>query len=73
MIQYDVGDKVRLLKPIWDDGADAYPSGYIAEAGDVVIVRAVKVSKFWDLYVSHEEITDNSFGVNFDEVKRVTS
>lgn len=30
--------KVRLIKDIWDDGADHHPSGYIARKGEVLNV-----------------------------------
>lgn len=64
-----VGDKVRTLTSIWDDGADCYPPGYIANSGDVLVVREIRDR--W-ICVSHEDITDNSFCIYPGEWARVT-
>lgn len=45
------GARVRLLKSIYDDGEDHNPSGWIASAGDVVIVKDVRGDV---LAVAHE-------------------
>jgi len=61
-----VGQRLRMTKPIWDDGCENHhPSGYIAFVGDVVIVRRLKGER---IYVSHPDVTDNSFWVTEDEV-----
>lgn len=65
-----VGDKVKLTKDIWDEDSDnAYPPGYIALRGEVVIVRGVQAGC---IYVSHEHITDNSFLLKDDEYEHAT-
>lgn len=64
---YALGDKVRLLSDIWDDGEDHHPPGYLAMKGEVLVVRTVKPNF---LYISHEHITDRSFQVNMDEIER---
>lgn len=53
-----IGDKVRLLSSIYDDGEDHHPPGYIADMGDIVVVRNILLGR---IAVSHEEILDNSF------------
>lgn len=57
---YAVGSKVRLTKAIWDDGEDHHPPGWLAQRGEVLVVRQVHGT---DLAVSHEDITDSSFMV----------
>lgn len=54
-----VGDKLVLTADIYDDGADHHPPCYIGIAGDIVIVR--KIHNGCGVYVSHEDVTDNSF------------
>lgn len=46
-----VGDKVRLLKSIYDDGEDHHPTGCIAYRGEVLIVKEVRADS---LAVAHE-------------------
>ena len=53
-----VGDKVRLIKDIYDDGADYHPPGYCARRDEIVIVR---VAREKSLAVSHEDVTDSAF------------
>jgi hypothetical protein len=36
-----IGDRVRLLKSIYDDGEDHHPPGWIAHRGEIVIVKIV--------------------------------
>lgn len=68
--KFAVNDKVRLLDDIWDDGQDHHPPGYLARRGEVLIVRS-DVARTFPIYVSHEEITDNSFGVELSEIEKV--
>lgn len=46
-----VGARVKLLKSIYDDGADHHPPGWLAQAGEVLIVKAVRGDV---LAVAHE-------------------
>lgn len=46
-----VGGQVRLLKSIYDDGEDHHPPGWIAQAGEVLIVKEVRGDV---LAVAHE-------------------
>ena len=62
-----VGDKIRTLTSIWDDGADCHPPGYLASAGEVLVVR--KISDRW-ICVSHDDITDSSFCIHPGEWER---
>ena len=66
---YAQGDKVRLLKNIWDNGEDHHPPGYLAYKGEVLIVRS-GTGKSGVLAISHEHITNNAFTVTLDEVER---
>lgn len=71
MTQFKVGDKVRLLKQVILDGDGCWPNVLIP-AGDILIIRKVYDAdecSWADCSVSHEEITDNSFGVKADEIE----
>lgn len=37
-----VGGRVRLLKDIWDGGEDHHPPGWIAQSGEVLIIKEVR-------------------------------
>lgn len=65
---FQVGQRVRLLKDIWDDGQDHHPPGYIAHKGEVLIVRRADGRGTFPVAVSHENVTDRSFGVALDEI-----
>lgn len=64
---YEVGQRVRLLRDIWEDGEDL-PPGVIARRGAELVVRKIGDGPF-PLHVSHEEITDRTFGVRESEVE----
>lgn len=69
-----IGDKVKLLKDIWEDGDDHHPSGYIAKEGEILIVRNVvepESTSHFPIYISHEYITNKSFGVMPDEIEQI--
>lgn len=72
-IEYKVGDKVRLLRDIYDDGEDHHPPGYIGLVGEIVVIRSIlKSAEAGErIYVSHENITNNSFFVYSREIKPV--
>lgn len=63
-----IGDRVKLLKSIWDDGEDHHPPRFLAAMGQVVVVKAVDADL--SLAVAHEDVTDNqSFAIYKDEYK----
>lgn len=65
-----VGQRVALLADIWDDGCENHhPSGYLAQRGEILIVRAVDPGHEFPVCVSHEHITDNSFRVALSEIE----
>lgn len=69
-----IGDKVKLLKDIIDHGDDCHPPGYFGQKGEILIIRKISENislDFWPIYISHEEITDNSFGVMPDEIEKI--
>lgn len=70
MSEIAVGQKLKLLKDIYDDGADNHhPPGYIAFKNEVVIVRSTGRTC---LAVSHENVTDKSFLVYAEEYELLT-
>ena len=62
-----VGSKVRLLKSIWDDGEDHHPPGWLAMAGEVLVVRSVGNIDAARIAVSHEGVEDSAFMISRDE------
>lgn len=68
---YEHEQKVRLLKDIWDDGGDGHhPPGYLARAGEIVVVRTVREHA---IGVSHETVLDNTLVVFPDEFEVVAT
>ena len=47
----NIGDKVRLLKSIYDDGEDHHPPGWIAYIDEILVVKSVYKNS---LAVAHE-------------------
>jgi len=67
------GQKVRAKVACHNGLTEDGIGGYCCEPGDVLIIRAIgdrNSRRFnWDYWVSHEAITDNSFGVNDYEIE----
>lgn len=72
-MSYQIGQRVRLLKDIYEHTDDYAPGGYLALAGEELIVRRFTPGKCFPVSVSHEHITNNSFGVELDEIEAVSS
>jgi hypothetical protein len=69
MTNFKVGQKVRMTTDVYDDGSEGHhPPGYFAHQGEVLLVRKVDDGAF-PVYVSHEHIKDNSFGVEVTEIE----
>ena len=66
----EVGQKVRALKDLYDSPDGDSPGGYLCYKDDLLVVRETG-STFWNAHVSHEHITNNSFGVNTNEVELI--
>jgi hypothetical protein len=68
-----VGATVRLLEDIYEAPDDYSPDGYLARRGVELLVRASRTSWVspFDYYVSHQHITDRTFGVKASEVELV--
>jgi len=64
-----VGQKVRLLIDIFEHADEYAPAGYLAFKGEVLIIRGLKPESVRPVSVSHENITDCSFGVAYDEIE----
>jgi hypothetical protein len=67
-----VGQRVRLLVDVWDDGQDHHPPGYLAHKGEILIVRAFREGSELPVGVSHEQVTDNYFVVALNEIEQVS-
>lgn len=69
---YALGDKVRLLRDIWEGEIDGLiPAGYLAMKGEVLIVRRFGGIGPSSLGISHENRPDDYFIVFMEEVERV--
>ena len=71
---YAVGDRVRMLDTITEGPSSELPAQHFCEKGEVLIVRKVTDEKrprngVWPFYVSHEHITDQSFGVMLNQIE----
>lgn len=67
--EFSVGQRVRLLCDIYEEADDHAPGGYCARRGELLVVRRIKPdAKCYPVSVSHEDITDNSFGVSASEI-----
>lgn len=62
-----IGQTVVATRDIWSEADEYSPLRLFARAGETLIVRRVDNSP-WAAGVSHEHITDNSFGVRADEI-----
>lgn len=71
-IKVKAGDKVVSLKTLGDAPSGDSPGGCYCYKGEMLIVRKVSdESCTYPISVSHEDITDRSFGVTQDEVKKL--
>lgn len=64
-----IGQRVALLADIWDNGEDHHPPGYLAQRGEILIVRKLDPGHEFPVLVSHEQITDQSFRVALSEIE----
>lgn len=67
MTTFSVGQRLRVVRDVWDDGADCHPPGYVAREGDIVFVK--RIDPF--IHVAHAGAT-GSFWVHSNEVEPVT-
>ena len=64
MAEISVGSRVKLLTSIWDDGEDHHPPGWLAQAGEELIVRRLSApGAAGGIAVSHENVEDSSFRI----------
>ena len=68
---FSVGDKVNAACTLLDPASGDSPGGVLCNRGDVLIVREVKMDERFPIKVSHEHITDNSFGVEPSEIEKI--
>lgn len=68
---YEIGQKVRVKKKIFEQGEDHFP-GLLADPSETLFVRQLKKhEKGWDLYLAHDMEMKNSFGVEYSEVEPI--
>lgn len=65
----NIGQKVRATKGIYEPPDECAPGGYLCRKGEELIVRAIVPASAYPIKVSHEHITDNSFGVTPEEIE----
>lgn len=69
-----VNDKVRIKQDIYEYPDGDSPGGYLAEKGDIVVIRMIKTDTnfIWTHCVSHEDRTDGAtFVVAEDEIEAI--
>jgi hypothetical protein len=66
--KYRIGQKVVAACDIAEAGSEDAPGGILAFKGERLVVRKFG-EKFFPLYVSHEQITDRTFGARLDEIR----
>lgn len=64
-----------MLETITAPPTEELPAQHFCDKGEVLIVRDVTDEKrprngVWPVYVSHEHITDRSFGVTLDQISK---
>jgi len=65
--KFQVGQKVKVKHAIFEPVSDYSPGGCLANAGDVVIVRAVELGVQYPIAVAHHG-RDGSFVVSESEI-----
>jgi hypothetical protein len=68
---YSVGQKVRALEFLGDAPSGDSPGGNYARPGEILVVRKVDPESSFPISVSHENVTDRSFGVEVNEIEVV--
>lgn len=65
---FKVGMKVRAKRDLSDGPDDYSPGGTYASKGELLVIREVRDTGPYPISVSHEHITDRTFGVSPDEI-----
>ena len=63
-----VGDVVYAKRNIYEEANEDHPTLLYAEKGNKLIVRECIQRYGFVAYVSHENITEKSFGITADEI-----
>jgi len=73
MSTFTVGQRVRALTHLINPANDHSPQSCYASKGDLLIVRRVRPAGeiFYNISVSHEDITDRTFGVTEAEIELI--
>jgi hypothetical protein len=71
MINAKVGDKVRLKYDLNEPPSENSPGGCLARHDEVLIIRQISEGHDFPIKVSHENVTDRSFGVLLQEIKLI--
>ena len=66
---FTVGQKVRAKEAIYEPADDYAPAGYLCMKGDVLVVRKLDTRAVFPIKVSHEDVTDCSFGAKPEELE----
>jgi hypothetical protein len=73
VVNGEVGQKVIAAKDLIEEDADGLTRYCVAKLGDLLIIRKIRgnYGRGWAYHVSHEEITDRSFGVSEGEINPI--
>lgn len=69
---FEVGQKIRVKRSVGDPPSGDSPGGTYATPDEILVVRKINPSHHaYPISVSHDHITDRSFGVTADEIESV--
>ena len=66
-----VGDRVRIKYNLNEHPSEDGPGCNLAKEGEVLIIRQISEGHDFPIKVSHEHITDRSFGVLAYEIELI--
>jgi hypothetical protein len=62
-VTLNIGDRVKLTRSIYDRGEDHHPPRWLADKGEVLVVRSIVGDAAGQITVSHEDVTDSAFWI----------
>tara|TARA_R110001583_G_scaffold9243_8_gene43950 strand:- start:318 stop:527 length:210 start_codon:yes stop_codon:yes gene_type:complete len=66
---FEVDQKVTVKHEVGDAPSGDSPGGLYAKPGEVLVIRKITDRFTYPIAVSHEHITDRSFGVTAEEIE----
>lgn len=68
-----IGDRVKLIKNIWEPATGESPGGRLGKIGDEVMIKEIYPHSIFPYHVAHDWVTDGAcFGVSDTEITKKT-